>query len=55
MTAFAYPDVRDRGLFVGQYPGVAVEAVQTGIFEMLLVIILNGLRIIYAFRTTGYD
>ena len=55
MTAFANPDVRDRGLFVGQYPGVAVEAVQTGIFEMLLVIILNGLRIIYAFRTTSYD
>ena len=40
---------------MGKYPGVAVEAVQTGIFEMFFVIILNGLRMIYAFRTTGYD
>jgi hypothetical protein len=39
VTAFANPDVRDRGFFMGKYPGVAVEAVQTGIFEMLFVII----------------
>jgi hypothetical protein len=55
VTAFANPDVRDRGFFMGKYPGVAVEAVQTGIFEMFFVIIKYGLRIFYAFRTAGYD
>jgi hypothetical protein len=55
VTTLANPDVRDRGFFMGKYPGVAVEAVQTGIFEMLFVIIQNGLGMIYAFRTTGYD
>jgi hypothetical protein len=39
VTAFANSDVRDRGFFMGEYPGVAVEAVQAGIFEMLFVII----------------
>ena len=39
VTAFANRDVRDGGLFMGEYPGVAVEAVQAGIFEMLFVII----------------
>jgi hypothetical protein len=55
VTALANPDVRDRGFFLGKYPGVAVEAVQTGIFEMLFVIKQDGLRMIYAFRTTGND
>jgi hypothetical protein len=55
VTPFANPDVRDRGFFMGKYPGVAVEAVQTGIFEMFFVIIKYGLRIIYAFGTAGYD
>jgi hypothetical protein len=39
VTAFANPDVRDRGLFMGKHPGVAVEAVQAGIFKMFFVII----------------
>jgi hypothetical protein len=39
VTTFANHDVRDRGFFMGEYPGVAVEAVQAGIFEMLFVII----------------
>jgi hypothetical protein len=55
VTALANPDVRDRGFFMGKHPGVAVEAVQTGIFEMLFVVIKYGLRMIYAFRTTSYD
>jgi len=55
VTTLANHDVRDRGFFMGKYPGVAVEAVQTGIFEMFFVIIKYGLRMIYAFRTTGYD
>ena len=55
VTAFANPDIRDRGFFMGKYPGVAVEAVQACIFEMFFVIIKNGLRMIYAFRTAGYD
>jgi hypothetical protein len=54
VTAFAYSDVRDRGSFMGKNPGVAVEAVQPGIFEMLFVIKQNGLRMVYAFRTTCY-
>jgi len=55
VTTLANHDVRDRGFFMGKCPGVAVEAVQTGIFEMFFVIIKYGLRMIYAFRTTGYD
>jgi hypothetical protein len=39
VTAFANSDVRDRGFFMGKYPGMAVEAVQPGILEMLFVII----------------
>lgn len=39
VTSFANPDVRDRGFFMGQHPGVAVEAVQTGIIDMFFVII----------------
>jgi hypothetical protein len=39
VTAFANLDVRDRGFFMGKYPGVAVEAGQTGIVNMLLMII----------------
>jgi hypothetical protein len=38
VTAFAYSDVRDRGFFMGKYPGVAIKAVQPGILEMLFVI-----------------
>ena len=34
---------------------MAVEAVQSCIFEMLFVVELNGLYMIYAFRTAGYD
>jgi hypothetical protein len=55
VTSLANPDVRDRGFFMRKHPGVAVEAVQTGIFEMLFVIIQNRLCMIYAFRTTAYD
>jgi hypothetical protein len=55
VTAFANPDVRDRGFFMGKHPGVAVEAVQAGIFEMLFVVKEDGLRMMYAFRTTGND
>jgi hypothetical protein len=55
VTTFANHDVRDRGFFMGEYPRMAVEAVQAGIFEMFFVIIQDGLGIIYAFRTTGYD
>jgi hypothetical protein len=39
VTSFANPDVRDRGFFMGKHPGVAVEAVQTGIIDMFFVII----------------
>jgi hypothetical protein len=55
VTAFANHDVRDRSFFMGKNPSVAVGAGQAGVFDMLFVIILNGLRMIYAFRTTGYD
>jgi hypothetical protein len=55
VTTFANHDVRDRGFFMGKDPGMAVEAVHTGIFEMLIVIKQNGLCMVYAFRTTGYD
>ena len=55
VTAFANPDVRDRGFFMGEYKRMAVEAVQAGILDMFFVIILNGLGMIYAFRTTGCD
>jgi len=54
VAVFANFDVRDRGFFMGQHPGVAVEAIQAGIFEMFFVIILNGLRMVYVFRTAGY-
>jgi hypothetical protein len=39
VTAFANLDVWDRSFFMGKYPGVAVEAVQTGILDVLFVII----------------
>jgi hypothetical protein len=39
VTSFANPDVRYRGFFMREYPGVAVEAVQTGIIDMFFVII----------------
>jgi hypothetical protein len=55
VTPFANPDVRDRGFFMGEYKRMAVEAVQAGILDMFFVIILNGLGMIYAFRTTGCD
>jgi hypothetical protein len=55
VTTFADHDVRDRGFFMGEGPGVTVEAVQAGVFEMFFMVIQYGLRIIYAFRTTGYD
>jgi hypothetical protein len=51
MAAFADPDVRDRGLFMGLRSGVAVEAVQAGVFNVFLVVIQDGLCMIYAFRT----
>src|SRR5512143_1706702 len=49
MTAFADSDVRDRGLFVGTRTGVAVEAVQAGVFNVFFVVIQNRLWMIYAF------
>jgi hypothetical protein len=55
VAAFANPDVRDRGFFMGKYPDVAGDAVQSRIFEMLFVIKQDGLGMIYAFRTTGND
>jgi hypothetical protein len=55
VAAFANPDVRDRGFFMGKHPDVAVEAVQARIFEMLFVVKQYGLGMIYAFRTTGND
>ena len=39
VTSFANLNVRDRGLFMGKYPCVAVEAVQTGIVDMFFMII----------------
>jgi len=39
VTAFADPDVRNRGFFMGKRPGVAVETVQAGIFDMFFMII----------------
>ena len=39
VTTLANHDVRDRGFFMGEYPRMAVEAGQAGIFEMLFVII----------------
>jgi hypothetical protein len=55
VTTLANQDVRDRGFFMGEHTGMAIEAGQTGIHDMLFVIILNGLCIICAFGTTGYD
>jgi len=48
-------DVRDRGLFMGEHPLVAIEAVQACILEVLFMIILYGLRIITAAGTTGQN
>jgi hypothetical protein len=53
VTTLADLDIRDGGFLMGEYPRMAVEAVQAGILDMLFVIILNGLGMIYAFRTTG--
>jgi hypothetical protein len=39
MAVLANPDVRNRRLFMGKNPGVAVEAIQAGILEMFLVIV----------------
>ncbi|PJB32938.1 MAG: hypothetical protein CO109_01860 [Deltaproteobacteria bacterium CG_4_9_14_3_um_filter_65_9] len=55
VAVFADLDVRDRGFFMGEYPFMAVEAIQTGILEMYLMVVLYRLCGIYPFRTTGYD
>jgi len=39
MAILTNPDVRYRRFFMGENPGVAVEAIQSGVYEMFFVII----------------